>query len=159
MVFSYNVLNLPRAVVTETSGSLTYTYLSDGTNTALQFRNRDYYGGTLSAVGVLPYFGDLAKVGRIGRNVRKNLVRMTGMNPKGMEAHHLLPKAFEEPLGRKGINVHDPKYGRWVNHSKHNKTAQRYNQDFEQFLKSNESVSEKDIIDFAESLMRKYDLY
>ena len=72
-----------------------------------------------------------------------------------------LPKlgGLEEMLGRKGINVHDPKYRRWVNHSKHNKTAQRYNQDFEQFLKSNESVSEKDIIDFAESLMRKYDLY
>ena len=31
LVFSYNVLNLPRGVVTSTSGSLTYTYLSDGT--------------------------------------------------------------------------------------------------------------------------------
>lgn len=72
-----------------------------------------------------------------------------------------LPKlgGLEEPLGRKGINVHDPKYGRWVNHSKHNKTAQRYYQDFEHFLKSNESVSEKDIVNYAESLMNKYGLY
>ncbi len=71
LVFSYNVCNLLREVTSSASGSLTYTYLSDGTNTALQFRNRDYYGGTLSAVGVLPYLGDLAKVGRIGRTVRE----------------------------------------------------------------------------------------
>ena len=31
--------------------------------------------------------------------------------------------------------------------------------DFEQFLKSNEFVTEKDIVDFAESLMVKYGLY
>ena len=31
LVFSYNVLNLPGGVVTTASGSLTYTYLSDGT--------------------------------------------------------------------------------------------------------------------------------
>ena len=31
LVFSYNVCNLPREVTSGTSGSLTYTYLSDGT--------------------------------------------------------------------------------------------------------------------------------
>ena len=31
MLFSYNILNLPRGVTSATSGSLTYTYLSDGT--------------------------------------------------------------------------------------------------------------------------------
>ena len=31
LVFSYNVLNLPSGVATTASGSLTYTYLSDGT--------------------------------------------------------------------------------------------------------------------------------
>ena len=31
MVFSYNILNLPCGVTSATSGSLTYTYLSDGT--------------------------------------------------------------------------------------------------------------------------------
>ena len=31
LVFSYNVCNLPREVTSGASGSLTYTYLSDGT--------------------------------------------------------------------------------------------------------------------------------
>lgn len=38
-------------------------------------------------------------------------------------------------------------------------SLQQYNKDFKQFLKSNEFVTEKDIVDFAESLMVKYGLY
>lgn len=34
LVFSYNVCNLPREVTSGASGSLTYTYLSDGTKVA-----------------------------------------------------------------------------------------------------------------------------
>ena len=164
------------------------TGVADLANASLQYKSGDYFSAGLSVIGVIPYAGDLAKAGKIGRDVnilnsavhglkagqeagaiayksftqsnfRKNLVKMTGKNPDGMDAHQLLLKAFEEQLGLKGINVHDPKYGRWVDHSKHNKTAQRYNKDFKQFLKSNEAVSEKDIINFAESLMSKYDLY
>ena len=164
------------------------TGVADLANASVQYKSGDYLGAGLSLIGIVPYAGDFAKAGKIGKdirilnsavdalktsedagsivyraftkdNFRKNLVRKTGIDPKGMDAHHLLPKTFEEPLGIMGINVHNPKYGRWANHSRHNKTAQRYNKDFEQFLRSNDNVSEKEIVDFAESLMSKYGLY
>lgn len=164
------------------------TGVADAANAALQFKNGDYWGAGASVLGVIPYAGDLVKVGKVGRDVRiisgaigalkvgdtigtgayraftarnfrTNLVRRTGMNPKGKDAHHLLPKKFSDPLSRKGINVNDPRYGRWVNHSNHNKTWKKYNDDFEIFLKENDGASEEDVINFAESLMYKYELY
>lgn len=36
---------------------------------------------------------------------------------------------------------------------------EKYNDDFEKFLKENDGASEEDLINFAESLMYKYELY
>ena len=85
--------------------------------------------------------------------------RSGGINPKGKDAHHLLPKAFEDRLlHTKGINVNDPKYGRWVNRKIHNKTAQKYNMDFKRYLDAHENATEEQLIEFAESLMDYYGL-
>lgn len=161
---------------------------ADLANAALQYRNGEYLGAALSAVGLIPYAGDLVKAGRVGkdvnvisstvdafkagkdlttksfrsftaRNFRENLVRLTGDNPAGKDAHHLLPKAFAKQLGNKGINVNDPKYGRWVNRQAHNKTAHRYNQDFRKYLSDNPNATEEQIVEYANTLMKQYELY
>ena len=93
-------------------------------------------------------------------NFRENLVRMSkGINPKGMDAHHLLPYAFRKELKEMGINVNDPKFGRWVEHTIHNKTWKKYNDDFGQYLRTHSDASVDDLVNFAESLMYKYGLY
>ena len=162
--------------------------VADLANAALQYKNGDYLGAGLSAIGLIPYAGDLAKVGKVGKDVniisaavgtlkvggdvapisyraftrgnfRNNLIRFTGTNPMGKEAHHLLPNKFAELLSNKGINVHDPKYGRWVDHSIHRKTAHEYNRAFESYLIDNPNATEEKLIEFAESLMKEYELY
>ena len=83
------------------------TGIADLANASLQFRNRDYFGGTLSAVGVFPYLGDLAKVGRVGRNVRIvsdaiNSTRIAKLQESariGQEAHRQIEKELQNLYG------------------------------------------------------------
>ena len=42
----------------------------DGANVALQARNGEWGGVALSALGIIPYVGDLAKLGKIGKDVK-----------------------------------------------------------------------------------------
>ena len=170
-------------------GIIDPTGVADAANAALQFRGGDYWGAGASLLGVIPYAGDLAKAGKIGKDVRiitsavtalkagegmgsityraftrgnfrENLVRMSkGINPKGMDAHHLLPYAFRKELKEMRINVNDPKFGRWVEHTIHNKTWKKYNDDFRQYLRTHSDASVDDLVNFAESLMYKYGLY
>ena len=51
-------------------GILDPTGIADGTNTALQIKNKDWGGALISAIGLIPYFGDIAKVGKINKDVK-----------------------------------------------------------------------------------------
>ncbi len=44
--------------------------VADFANAALQIRNGDYSGAGLSALGLIPYVGDIAKAGKVGKDVR-----------------------------------------------------------------------------------------
>ena len=50
----------------------------------------------------------------ITKNLRNNLKKATGLDPKDMEAHHMLPQKFKDKFGKAKININDPKYGIWL---------------------------------------------
>jgi RHS repeat-associated protein len=51
-------------------GILDPTGVADGLNAGLQAKNGDWWGAGISALGVVPYIGDVAKVGKIGKDVK-----------------------------------------------------------------------------------------
>jgi RHS repeat-associated protein len=46
------------------------TGIADGLNAGLQAKNGDWFGAGISVLGVIPYVGDVAKVGKIGKDVK-----------------------------------------------------------------------------------------
>ena len=44
--------------------------VADGLNATLQVKNGDYFGSLISVAGVIPYVGDIAKVGKVGKDVK-----------------------------------------------------------------------------------------
>ena len=71
------------------------------------------------------------------RNFRSNLGKISGGIREGMDAHHTIPKAVEGQLKDMNIriNIHDPKYGYWMERNLHRSTWKQYNQEWETYLK------------------------
>ena len=86
-------------------------------------------------------------------NFRDNLGRLTGGIPNGMQAHHTLPYAFEKRFSDIGINIHDPKYGVWLDSTQHSKLSQKYNKAWEQFFIDNPSYTAEQVMEYATKLM------
>ena len=93
-------------------------------------------------------------------NFRENLSRRTGGARAGMEAHHTLPVKFENKFNEIGININDPKYGEWVEQSKHRKDAYQYNQYWKAFFKEYESKNltptQDDVMNYLHKLNEPY---
>ena len=74
-----------------------------------------------------------------------------------MDAHHVLPVKSESRFNEIGINIHDPKYGVWVETSEHKWKAYEYNKKWETFWGKYEKAgiqpSKKDVLDFRETAM------
>ena len=69
-------------------------------------------------------------------NFRKNLIKKTGIDPgKTAHAHHDIPQAFRKEMAKFGINVDDPKYGRWWKVSTHQNNASAFNYAWKSFLR------------------------
>ncbi|MGC8787969.1 MAG: hypothetical protein ACP5Q1_11140 [Anaerolineae bacterium] len=92
------------------------------------------------------------------RNFRENLMRLTGKSADevaDLEAHHVLPQALEKDFQKLGIeNIHDPKFGSWVEPGAHRRWSYDYNQEWRSFLKDLPSPDE--ILNFARQLAEKY---
>ena len=67
------------------------------------------------------------------RNFRENLARRTGEIPEGHEAHHMLPKKFEEFFTKVGLDINNPMFGKWLKKIDHSKGSYRYNQRWEAY--------------------------
>ena len=90
------------------------------------------------------------------RNFRDNLMRLTGETPDaGKQAHHTLPQKFRKEFSKIGINIHDPKYGVWLDSKQHNKLSQKYNKAWEQFFKANTSYTVDQVMEHAKKLMNE----
>jgi hypothetical protein len=83
--------------------------------------------------------GDIAPIGfrRFTESqFSENLRRLTGMTKaetSGLQAHHVLPKQFEDLFEEIGFNIHDPKFGAWVG-SEHQSWSTAYNREWSNFF-------------------------
>ncbi len=91
-------------------------------------------------------------------NFRHNLTKLTGVAPKGAQAHHIFPVKFEARFGQVGINIHNPKYGAWWAADAHRRSASLYNRTFSEYLRANRSATAEQILDFGRELARRYGL-
>jgi hypothetical protein len=93
-------------------------------------------------------------------NFRENLARFTGKKPKDFEAHHVLPQKFKDSFAGVGINIHEPKFGSWVEADAHRKWSHSYNQQWEGFFDSfgrqDAAPTREQIFEFAEHLAVEY---
>ena len=89
-------------------------------------------------------------------NFRYNLQQLTGELGTGQQAHHIFPQKFIDNFSRVGINIHDPKYGAWVESHAHAGWSYAYNQDWFKFFDQNPNASYSEIIDFVRGLSERY---
>ncbi|MEM6738419.1 MAG: DUF2380 domain-containing protein, partial [Bacteroidota bacterium] len=87
-------------------------------------------------------------------NFRTNLGRLTGKVPANSQAHHVFPQKFGTQFSKRGINIHDPKFGTWWETSSHLKNARGYNAAWESFLSTNPNQSQ--ILNYGRQLMGQY---
>ena len=101
-------------------------------------------------------------LGPLGRGIktltrgsfRRNLIKQTGEELAGYEAHHVLPRTLESKFARLGINIHDPRFGAWVEANYHKRTAYAYNKVWRKFL--NGDHTQEDVINFARKISKEY---
>jgi hypothetical protein len=86
-------------------------------------------------------------------------VRM-GAPPKGMkkpEAHHDLPKAFREEFEKRGLDIEDPAYGRWVEGGPiggHQKWSKEFEMEWKAFFRMVPNAKKAEILDKMNQLRR-----
>ncbi|MBI2854647.1 MAG: hypothetical protein HYX87_06995 [Chloroflexi bacterium] len=94
-------------------------------------------------------------------NFRKALKRLTdkSFTAAEKEAHHVLPKEFEDGFRKAGIeNINDPRFGSWVDPGEHAHWSSKYNDEWQRFFDElkGKKTSEEDILKYAEELSNKY---
>jgi RHS repeat-associated protein len=93
----------------------------------------------------------------VAANFRENLRRLTGKASgaiKGLEAHHVLPQEFVDKFKGLGFEIHDPRFGSWVDAPSHRKWSHEYNQRWKEFLNTN--PDKEGVLDFARQLSKEY---
>jgi hypothetical protein len=77
----------------------------------------------------------------------------------GREAHHILPQEFTKEFSNLGFNIHDPRFGTWVDSIPHRNWSYQYNQKWRAFLKTNPTSEQ--VLNFARQLAEDYgfDIY
>lgn len=89
-------------------------------------------------------------------NFRENLARVSRGIPKGAHAHHNLPQKFTRFFEAAGINIHDPRYGAWVDAGRHGSDAHRFNRAWEHFVTNNPNASAEEVLTFGRALARSF---
>ena len=91
------------------------------------------------------------------RNFRENLIRRTGINPSGKQAHHIFPQKYRREFKSRGIDIDDPKYGVWLDKKTHLSGSHHYNAEWDYFFlnSNNANATVEDIEHFANELMQR----
>jgi len=94
----------------------------------------------------------------ISSNFRHNLQQLTGQTGANMQAHHVLPQAdrFAHHFNRAGLNIHEPRFGSWVETRAHQQWSHQYNAKWDSFFLNNPNASADAILDFARELSQIY---
>jgi len=92
-------------------------------------------------------------------NFRRNLEHYRPKPPdmKNPEAHHVLPQRLRKIFAQMGIdNIHEPRWGAWVEQGPHRHWSYDYDQRWFEFLTRNSEASIDDIVRFAEQMAREF---
>lgn len=77
------------------------TPFADGSNTVISLFRGDFLGAGLSAVGIIPYLGDLAKVGKLGKwsSTVSNVLEMAAKSPDFAKVVEPLLRKVDDAIG------------------------------------------------------------
>ena len=154
----------------DVAGIFDPTGAADAANMSLQVSRGDYGDALVSAIGLIPYAGDFAKLTRAGKDIRiisgaveavshssglrKNMVKALGNAPDGAQAHHVFPVKFKNKFENKfGIKIDDAENGVWLDCHKHLSGAWKYNKEWDDFFEKNPNATKEDVMEFARKLM------
>ena len=75
-----------------------------------------------------------------------------------MQAHHVFPQArrFSSHFRDAGINIHEPRFGTWVETSVHQGWSHRYNAAWGKFFDANPSATAQQIFQHAVELSKEF---
>jgi hypothetical protein len=82
-------------------------------------------------------------------NFRYNLGQLTGRNPSGSQAHHVLIQARREFFERLGINIDDPVWGSWWETAEHGPESLDYQNAWVEWIEDNPTATRGDVLDHA----------
>ncbi len=63
---------------------------------------------------------------------------------------------FANWFAEKGLNVHDPRFGSWVDKASHTKWSYKYNKYWQEYISNHPNASAKQIIEYAKQLGKKF---
>jgi hypothetical protein len=89
-------------------------------------------------------------------NFRTNLGKLTGHVPANSQDHHIFPQKFLSEFSKRGINIHDPKFGSWSETSDHLKNATGYNAAWADFFRAYPDATQSQILNHGRTLMQQY---
>ena len=96
---------------------------------------------------------------KITKKLRSNLIKATGIDPKDMDAHHMLPQKFKDKIEEASIDINNPQYGIWLEKRLHSKRSYKYNKNWEEFFtkykKINSKPTAEEIITFMKQVMKE----
>jgi len=89
-------------------------------------------------------------------NFRTHLKQLVGDPPVvPSDAHHMLPQEFSYRfLGK--VDIHDAKYGSWVERSKHRSEAYAFNKKWENYFIESPNPTTEQILDYARTLASEF---
>jgi hypothetical protein len=88
--------------------------------------------------------------------LRANMIKANGgVAPKGMQAHHDLPRKYKKNFEKVGLNIDDAQYGRWVGPD-HQKWSHAFNLEWKAFFGNNSNPSKAQILSKMEKLRKLF---
>ncbi len=94
-------------------------------------------------------------------NYRQALTKFTGVSDeavRGFEAHHVLPKEFEEQFVNQGIDtIHDPRLLVWVDPDNHRRWSGAYSDAWADFFEQTPNPTSLQILDEARELATEFE--
>lgn len=162
------------SVALDLAGVVDQSGISDALNASVQFASGEYWDGAISVLATFPVLGDVSKLTRISKDIRlinnaieslnknkkwskslrSNMIQVYGEPPKGMHAHHILPKKFEKSFEKAGIDINNPKYGMWLDAHLHLSKAADYNIKWDNFFLLNTNPNLQEVEEEAVLIMR-----
>ena len=141
----YGVIPSTSGLSSDTSGSSSLYEAGGATGTP----DSNNYSGDDS--------GEHYTAGKFAENVRnREGLTHTQVKKMKLDAHHRYPRPLEGWFNSRGINIHDPRYGRLVARSLHRSQGRTYTRAWKAFRAGNENASRQEIEAFLQQILENF---